>query len=140
MSSSTPVADSKFTRNSRSSALDACQQCGATDKKLSVCGRCHIEKYCGIVCQTAAWPAHKQVCHLGAAQKKSSSVEGDISEVAAWSGKKFGVLKGAKVIDQNVRILSHTRGFAVFLPKEFWRKLDYQVPISFPEKKVLHVG
>jgi len=61
---------------------------------------------------------------------------GNIQEVADWSGKKFGELLGYRFIDKNVRILSHTEGFAIFLPEDIWGKLNYQVPISFPEKKI----
>lgn len=44
-----------------------------TDQRLSVCGRCHIERYCGRDCQKAAWPKHKQVCVQSA--KKESLVK-----------------------------------------------------------------
>lgn len=42
--------------------LRQCGQCEATDKKLSRCARCHITMYCGLECQKAHWPTHKQVC------------------------------------------------------------------------------
>jgi hypothetical protein len=47
---------------SRLTPIVACSQCGITDKKLSVCARCLIEKYCSRVCQSVAWPLHKLVC------------------------------------------------------------------------------
>lgn len=110
-----------------------CQQCGATDKKLSRCAQCHIEQYCSRDCQRAAWPKHKLVCQVNSKEQNPNA--GDISEVAKWCGKKFGELRGVRTIDKGIRILSHTGGFAVFLPKEVWRPLDYQVTISFPEIK-----
>lgn len=58
---------------------------------------------------------------------------GPIQEVAGWTGKKFGDLRGVRVVAEGIRILSHTGGFAVFLPPKIWRELDFQVPISFPE-------
>jgi hypothetical protein len=125
--------------NSATSALDKaaafleirlCNQCGATDKKLSVCGRCHIERYCSQTCQAAAWPAHKKVC----AQPKQTAPE-NIRDVAVWSGKKFGELRGHRTIEKNIRILSHTGGFAIFLPPDLWRRLDFQVPLVFPENE-----
>lgn len=60
---------------------------------------------------------------------------GSIQDVADWTGRKFGELLGFRVIKNDIRILSHTGGFAVFLPGDFWRKLDHQVPIFIPAKK-----
>lgn len=39
-----------------------CRQCGATDKKLLKCARCHFERYCSSACQKKDWPRHKQLC------------------------------------------------------------------------------
>jgi hypothetical protein len=57
---------------------------------------------------------------------------GNIKDIADWSGKKFGEIRGHRVIDRNIRILSHTGGFAIFFPSTIWRDLDSQVPLSFP--------
>lgn len=54
-------AISSVTSQSLPIPIKSCGQCG-TDKRLSVCGRCHIEKYCSQSCQGAAWPKHKLVC------------------------------------------------------------------------------
>ena len=112
----------------------ACNQCGTTDKKLDTCGRCHIEKYCSRTCQAAAWPKHKLVCLVDSKKKADPSTK-TIEAVARWTGKRFGELRGHRIIDKDVRILSHTGGFAIFLPEELWRKLDYQVPLTFPENE-----
>jgi hypothetical protein len=61
--------------------------------------------------------------------------QGTIQEVVDWTGKKFGELRGFRIVANDIRILSHTSGFAVFLPEAVWRKLDYQVSISFPQKE-----
>ena len=58
----------------------------------------------------------------------------NIQDIAAWTGRKFGEFRGYRTLQNNIRILSHTGGFAVFLPPEIWRPLDQQVSISFPEK------
>lgn len=49
--SSTPVA-----------ALAQCDTCGKANGPLKVCGRCGKARYCGSVCQKAAWKEHKKTC------------------------------------------------------------------------------
>lgn len=129
----TPVDSSVAIHQTSSLPEGKCQQCGATDKKLSRCAQCHIVEYCSRDCQRAAWSKHKLVCHVN--PKKQDPVASDIKEVEAWSGKKFGELRGFRIIDKGVGILSHTGGFAIFLPEEVWRPLDFQVGISFPENE-----
>lgn len=116
-------AASKEKTKSNLLPIKACKPCGVTDKKLSACGKCHIERYCSQACQIAAWPNHKQVCLISSKSKSENSK--DMCDVETWSGKKFGEFKAYCVIEKNIRILSHTKGFAIFLPKDFWRKLDY---------------
>lgn len=61
-----------------------------------------------------------------------NSIVGNIRDVVEWSGKKFGELRGYRIIDKDVRLLSHTGGFAIFLPGDLWRKLDYEISLGFP--------
>lgn len=59
---------------------------------------------------------------------------GDIKEIANWTGRQFGEYRGHRIIDKDIRILSHTGGFAIFLPHDFWRALDCWVNnIFLPE-------
>ncbi len=60
---------------------------------------------------------------------------GDIQDVAKWTGKRFGTLRGVRVIEQDIRILSHSGGFAVFLPNKMWRRLDHQVPLNSADQE-----
>lgn len=56
-----------------------------------------------------------------------------MKEIENWTGKKFGVYKGYRILKEDICILSHSKGFAAFFPPEFWRKLDHSVPISMSE-------
>lgn len=58
-----------------------------------------------------------------------------MDEIAKWGGVQFGAYRGFYVIRNNIRIMAHTGGVAVFLPPEVWRPLDIQVPMSFPVQK-----
>ncbi len=71
--------------------------------------------------------------HAVQAQVVQAQTTESIDEVAAWTGKKFGELRGHRIIDKNVRILLHTGGFALFFPHELHRKFDHLIPISYPE-------
>ena len=42
--------------------MRACGACGATDRKLNVCSRCHCALFCDTKCQKAGWREHKQEC------------------------------------------------------------------------------
>ncbi|MEC7839323.1 MAG: hypothetical protein VX777_04715 [Chlamydiota bacterium] len=61
----------------------------------------------------------------------NDSHSGNIQDVINWTGKEFGELKGYRVTRNDIRLLSHTEGFAFFLPKSIWGRLNYQMPISF---------
>ena len=60
---------------------------------------------------------------------------GNIEEIANWTGKRFGEFRGYRIVAEDIRILSHTGGFAIFLPPDFWKKLDHQVPLSVPKQE-----
>ena len=62
------------------SPISACRNCGKMDVKLSQCGRCHFERYCGQSCQIAHWPKHKKVCQLQA-ERSSGDVDKDQSKL-----------------------------------------------------------
>ncbi|KFM76591.1 Zinc finger MYND domain-containing protein 19, partial [Stegodyphus mimosarum] len=33
-------------------------------QEFSICGLCHVTRYCGPICQTKDWPLHKAICAL----------------------------------------------------------------------------
>ncbi|KAG6907547.1 hypothetical protein DXG01_008533 [Tephrocybe rancida] len=39
-----------------------CDSCGATDKALKNCSKCHVARYCSVACQKQAWGTHKKTC------------------------------------------------------------------------------
>lgn len=58
--------------------------------------------------------------------------DSDMKAVSEWTGGKlFGKYRGHRTLDNGITILSHTGGFAVFLPPEVFHKFDIQVPISY---------
>lgn len=77
----------KIEANSQQSPLfmsTSCGNCGKTDLKLSLCSRCHFQKYCGKECQKAHWPEHKLVCQVGA-QKEDHNDLGASNEEKLWN-------------------------------------------------------
>ena len=53
----------------------ACDHSGKTaeetsGKGLRLCGQCYVVRYCGKVCQLAAWPEHKAACKARAAERE----------------------------------------------------------------------
>jgi hypothetical protein len=54
-------------------------------------------------------------------------------EVSNWTGLPFGNLIGVRILQKNVRILLHSKGFAVFFPSEVWRNFDIEIPLCFPQ-------
>ena len=55
----------------------------------------------------------------------------DMKAVSEWTGGKiFGTYRGHRTLDNGIKILSHTGGFAVFLPPKVFHGFDIQVPIS----------
>lgn len=53
---------------------NVCAGCNASDKKVLLCGKCKIAKYCGSVCQRADFASHKQFCTMFAQTKKGSEL------------------------------------------------------------------
>ena len=52
-----------------------CDHCGKTAEEASVkvlkdCGKCFVVRYCGKVCQLAAWPEHKAACKARAKERE----------------------------------------------------------------------
>ena len=41
--------------------VKTCAYCGQSGAK-SLCSGCRSEHFCGMACQTAAWPGHKEEC------------------------------------------------------------------------------
>eukprot|EP00931_Biecheleriopsis_adriatica_P066769 TRINITY_DN41049_c0_g1_i1.p1 TRINITY_DN41049_c0_g1~~TRINITY_DN41049_c0_g1_i1.p1 ORF type:complete len:490 (-),score=85.71 TRINITY_DN41049_c0_g1_i1:21-1490(-) len=60
--------------------IDACDHCGQHGAP-AVCARCKSVRYCGPLCQRAAWQAHKQVC------KESPHLQPELTSTA--SGQSF---------------------------------------------------
>jgi hypothetical protein len=50
-----------------------CDYCGRPEeasRHLKNCDGCRAARYCGVACQTAAWPAHKEECRRRKAQRE----------------------------------------------------------------------
>jgi hypothetical protein len=57
------VAASPARRSRAAGKVWECGQCGMTERsKLRECSGCKSVRYCGKVCQKAAWPEHKATC------------------------------------------------------------------------------
>jgi ankyrin repeat protein len=53
-----------------------CDHCGCPEeasRHLKNCDGCRAARYCGVACQTAAWPAHKEECRRRKAQREDST-------------------------------------------------------------------
>ncbi len=56
----------------------------------------------------------------------------NMKSLSEWTGGKlFGKYRGHRTLANGIKILSHTGGFAVFLPPEVFHQFDIQVPISY---------
>jgi hypothetical protein len=50
-----------------------CDHCGRPEeasRHLKNCDGCRAARYCGVACQTAAWPAHKEECRRRKAERE----------------------------------------------------------------------
>jgi len=54
-------------------ATKQCDHCGLRDVALSKCAGCHCTRYCGRVCQKAAWRSHKPLCGMPTPGEQTSS-------------------------------------------------------------------
>jgi ankyrin repeat protein len=53
-----------------------CDHCGRPEeasRHLKNCDGCRAARYCGVACQTAAWPAHKEECRRRKAHREHST-------------------------------------------------------------------
>lgn len=60
--------------------LDTCAHCAkprAIAGTLRACARCRQASYCGVECQRAHWPEHKQACRAFAATQAGERADGD---------------------------------------------------------------
>ncbi|KAG6877910.1 hypothetical protein C0993_002396 [Termitomyces sp. T159_Od127] len=39
-----------------------CDSCGASDKPLKNCAKCHVARYCSVECQRKEWSTHREMC------------------------------------------------------------------------------
>jgi len=53
-----------------------CIGCGQT-KKLKVCSKCRVAKFCGVECERRMWPVHKAGCRRFAAEAAASAGVGN---------------------------------------------------------------
>ncbi|ATY63484.1 MYND domain [Cordyceps militaris] len=87
------------------SSSTACASCSKSppEVKLKHCAKCPEVKYCGRVCQTAHWPAHRAVCvgQTGGTPRtsvppRSSAPPSSSSSSSSSSGGKLSPAKGVK--------------------------------------------
>jgi len=58
--------------------------------------------------------------------------------LSTWTGNLiFGKYRGHRVLNNGIRLLSHTGGFALFIPPEIFHKFDKGVRISLPPDMAL---
>lgn len=71
---------------------------------------------------------------------KSATVltEKEMYELTLWAGcsHPFGTYRGHKELANGVRLLSHSKGFAVFFPREVFYPYDIQVPILLSDNDI----
>ena len=107
---------------SRDLTIKACSQCGVTDKTLSACGRCHIEKYCSR-CSSCCLAQHKLVCVAGVKE------EGSLPQKSASDTDEIFHFHPSQILTEYLSTK------AVFKMQYFWEKGIAQAIIGLAAKR-----
>lgn len=60
-------------------------------------------------------------------QPSSTFKQDEKKNIELSLGKKFGDIRSCALVNKGIRILTHTKGFALFFPKKTWKEFDVQV-------------